>query len=271
MPTFKPEKKKTPIPVLLHPPLVEAIFELRWELQTDQQTGRMRDASYPMMYGRLYERLKKDFPFVEDLPSTQAHPEATPFVPRHRLRKEANSYPLLQVGPGIATVNDTKGYSWSGFKTLILRLVESIIDLYPNGGPSINLIKSEIRYVNGIRFDASRENPLAFLGEKLHTKIELSPEFFEQNLMNDRPNAVGLNLAYALQKPMGNLGLSMNLGQFDNKPAYLVQTVIQSFGEMVPAETDSFMPWLDEAHEVAENCFQLLCKGALMDKFCGND
>ena len=53
--------------------------------------------------------------------------------------------------------------------------------------------------------------------------------------------------------------------------AYLVQTIIQSFGEMVPSETDSFIPWLDEAHEVAENCFQLLCKGALMEKFCGND
>ncbi len=131
--------------------------------------------------------------------------------------------------------------------------------------------KSEIRYVNGVRFDASRENPLGFLSEKLHTKIELDPELFEQNQMSDRPNAVGLNIGYALQKPMGNLGLSLNLGQFENKPAYLLQTVIQSFGEMVPSETDAFIPWLDEAHDVAENCFQLLCKGALMDKFCGNE
>lgn len=272
MTTFKSEKiKKSPIPVLLHPPLVEAIFELRWELQTDQQAGRMRDPSYPMMYGRMFERLKKDFPFVEDLPSVQAHPEATPYVPRHRLRKEANGYPLIQVGPGIITVNDTKSYAWSGFKTLILRLVDSVIELYPEGEPSLNLIKCELRYVNGIRFDASRENPLAFLGEKLHTKIEMDPEFSKLNLMNDRPNALGLNIGYSLQKPLGNLGLSVNLGQFDNKPAYLVQTIIQSFGEMVPSETDSFIPWLDEAHEVAENCFQLLCKGALMEKFCGND
>ncbi len=74
MAIFKAEKiKKTETPPLLHPPLIEAIFELRWEIENDQQNGRMRDPSYPMMYGSLYERLKKDFPVIEDLPSVQAH------------------------------------------------------------------------------------------------------------------------------------------------------------------------------------------------------
>jgi len=271
MPIFKSEKiKKIETPVLLHPPMVEAIFELRWELQTDQQTNRMRDPSYPMMYGRLYERLKKDFSFIEDLPSTQAHPEATPFVPRHRLRKDRNSYPLVQVGPGILTVNDAKGYSWTSFKALILRLVESVVELYPTGNFPLNFIKCEMRYVNGIRFDISRENPLSFLAEKLHTKIEVDPDLFGLNELNDRPNAVGINLSYAMQKPVGNLSIGINLGQVEGKPAYILQNVIQSFGEMVPSDKETFSPWLSEAHEVAENCFQTFCKGSLMDKFCGS-
>ena len=41
------------IPLLLYPPLIEVIFELHWELETDKQTGRVRDPSYPMLYGRL--------------------------------------------------------------------------------------------------------------------------------------------------------------------------------------------------------------------------
>lgn len=271
MALFKAEKiKKTETPPLLHPPLAEAIFELRWEIINDQQTGRMRDPSYPMMYGRLYERLKKDFPFIEDLPSTQAHPEATPFVPRHRLRKDRTSYPLLQVGPGILTVNDAKGYSWTSFKALILRLIESIVELFPAGNFPLNFIKSEIRYVNGIRFDIARENPLSFLADKLHTKIEIDPDHYEQNQLGERPNAVALNLAYALQKPVGNLALSLNLGQVEGKPAFIQQTVIQSFGEMVPSDKDSFGPWLQEAHDAAENSFHAFCKGSLMDKFCGS-
>lgn len=270
MAIFKHEKiKKRETPPLLHPPVIEAIFELRWEIENDQQTGRMRDPSYPMMYGRLYERLKKDFPVIEDLPSVQAHPETAPFVPRHRMRKESNGYPLVQVGPGIITVNEAKGYSWSSFRSLSLRLIESIIELYPAGSLPLNFIKSEIRYVNGIRFDIARENPLSFLAEKLHVKIELDPEFFELNAMNERPNSVGLNLSYVLDKPMGNLAIAVNLGQFEGKPAFIQQTLIQSFGELAPSDGSGFTPWLEEAHTAAENCFQVFYKGALIEKFGG--
>lgn len=271
MPIFKHEKiKKHETPVLLNPPLIETIFELRWEIENDQQSGRMRDPSYPMMYGSLYERLKKDFPIIEDLPSTQAHPETTPFVPRHRMRRERNGYPLLQVGPGIVTVNDAKGYSWTAFRALVLRVIESISDLYPIDTMPLNFIKSEIRYVNGIRFDIARENPLHFLAEKLHTKVELDSELFELNALNERPNSVGLNVSYALEKPMGNLAVSVNMGQFEGKPAFIQQTLIQSFGDLVPTDATTFAAWLEEAHGVAENCFHVFCKGSLMEKFCGS-
>jgi len=270
MPIFKAEKsKKTETPILLHPPLIEVIFELRWEIENDQQTGRMRDPSYPMMYGSLYERLKKDFPIIEDLPSTQTHPEATPYVPRHRMRKEKNGYPLIQVGPGILTLNDSKGYSWKRFRDLSLRLIESIMDLFPKGVMPLNFIKCEVRYVNGIRFDMARENPLAFLEEKMHMKVEPDADLFELNKLNERPNAVGLNLSYALEKPMGNLAISANLGQFEGKPAFIQQTLVQSFGELAPSDMGSFGSWMEEAHTVAENTFQVFCKGALMEKFTG--
>lgn len=253
--------KKTETPLLLDPPLIETIFELRWELEQNQQTGRVRDPSYPMMYGRLYERLKSDFPIAEDLPSAQAHPEATPFVPRHRMRKEKNGYPLIQVGPGILTVNHSKGYVWSDFCALVLRVIEMIVPL--------NFVKCELRYVNGIRFDLAKENPLAFLEEKLHMKVALDDEFFGKTRVSERPNTVALNLAYALEKPMGNLAITANLGQFDGAPAFIQQTLIQSVGELVPLDAEGFKSWLEEAHETAESCFQVFCKGPLMQQFGG--
>jgi len=268
---LKGEKiKRNEIPPLLKPPLVEAIFELRWELQADQQTGRVRDAAYPMMYGRIYERLKKDFPLIEDLPSVQVHPEANPYVLRHRLRKEKNGWPLMQIGPGIATINDTKGYSWTQFKSLILRLVESVVELYPAETFPLNFIKSEIRYINGVHFDPVKENPLGFLSDKLHLKLEVDPEIVALNEVSEKPNAVNVNLAYALNRPVGNLALSVSLGQADSKPAYIFQTLIQSLGETVPQDKENFDPWLSQAHQAAENCFQTLCKGPLMNQFCGS-
>ena len=269
MPVFKTTKLET-VPVLLNPPLLEAIFEVRWSLEQDPQQGRVRDPAYPVLVGRLYERFKKDFPFTEDLPSIQAHPDMAPFFPRHRLRKEKDGYPLMQIGPGIITLNHAKGYSWGDFKERILRAIEAIQELYPTDKNPLNFVKSELRYVNGIRFDLSRENPLAFLSEKLHTQVELNAELMSLGGIHERPNGVGLNLSYVLDKPVGFLGISTNLGQVDGKNAYILQMGIQSFAEMVPSDKESFAPWLDEAHTAAEHCFKVFCQGTLMEQFCRN-
>lgn len=269
MSTFRSEKQKREIPLLLYPPLIEAIFELHWELQGDKQTGRLRDPSYPMMYGRIYERLKKDFPHIEDLPSVQVHPEASPYVVRHRIRKEKMGYPLLQIGPGIATVNAAQGYSWTVFREHILRLVEAVSDLFPTLAAPLNFTKAELRFVNGVRLDIQSESPLAFLSEKLHVKLEMDPDLFVLNQMNELPNALNFMVGYPLKKPNGNLGLSAHLGQMDGKTGYLFQTQVISGGEWVPADSEGFETWLDDAHDAAVNCFISLCKGPLMDKFCG--
>jgi uncharacterized protein (TIGR04255 family) len=262
--------QKSEIPVLLNPPLVESIYELRWDLQGDPQTGRFRDVSYPMMYGRMYEKLKAEFPLIEDLPSIQMHPEAAPFVVRHRMRKEKNGWPLMQIGPGILTINDGKGYSWTQFKRLILLVVNTIVELYPEEVFPLNFIKSEVRYINAIAFDIQRENPLDFLEEKLHIKVALDKEMFENENVFDKPNAVSVNLAYALNRPLGNLMLSANLGQIDGRPAYILQSVVQSMGETVPQEEGGMKMWLEEAHEASEHSFMTLCKGTLLKRFCGN-
>lgn len=268
MTTLK-DKTTTEAPILLHPPILEAIFEIRWELEGEPSSGRLRDPSYPMIYGSMYERLKKDFPVIEDLPSIQAHPETTPYIPRHRIRKEKNGHPLVQMGPGILTINDAKGYSWSTFQALILRAVKLIIDLYPDQDFPLNFIKTELRYVNGVRCDIARENPLSFLQEKLHIKLEPDASLFEGNLVHERPNTVGCNLSYVLEKPMGHLGIAANLGQVDGKPAFIQQTLIQSFGEVVPSDIESLTPWLKEAHQAAEHCFSVLYRGELMHRFGG--
>lgn len=257
------------IPPLLNPPLLEAIFELRWELQVDRQSGRMRDPSYPVMYGRIYERLQSSFPFVEDLSSNQVHPEANPYVVRHRLRKQKEGYPLIQIGPGIITVNETMKYSWTSFRDTILNVVEMIEELYPAHISPLNFIKAEIRYLNGIAFEPKNETALVFLRDKLNIGIHLDSDLFEMNEIKNDPEGMSLNLAYPLNKPVGSLLVGTQMGQIQEKPAFLIQSVIQSVGEVVPQDKESFQPWLSSAHCVAENCFLSFFKGPLLEAFCG--
>lgn len=246
---------QTKISPLFNQFLLEAIFEIRWELQGDPQTGRFRDPAYPMMYGRMYEHLKNEFPMIEDLPTVQGHPDANPYVVRHRLRKEQGSLPLIQIGPGILTINDTKGYSWLEFKDLVLRLTGLIDSLYPKSVMPLNFIKAELRYINGI--PCSHENPLGVLSEKLHIDIGIP-----QDLLQTPSPAVnvGLNLAYPLSQPVGHLLLGANLGQMDENPAYILQTAVVTGDEAVPQELTSLDSWLTSAHEASDTCFQSLCK-----------
>jgi uncharacterized protein (TIGR04255 family) len=269
MSSLRLEKPKREIPLLLYPPLIETIFELHWELQGDKQTGRLRDPSYPMMYGRLYERLKNHFPHTEDLPSVQVHPEASPYVVRHRVRKEKMGYPLYQIGPGIATLNYAQDYSWSSFREHILLLVEAIYDLFPTEITPLNFTKCEIRFLNGIRMDVQNDHPLEFLSDKLHMKVEMDSDLFLMNQLNDQPNTVNFTVGYPLKKLNGNLGITAHLGQMDGKQAYLLQTQVVSGEEGTPGDPEGFASWIDIAHDAAVHSFITLCKGSLMNQFCG--
>jgi uncharacterized protein (TIGR04255 family) len=256
------EKQKKEIPLLLYPPLIEVIFELHWDLETDKQTGRVRDPSYPMLYGRLYERLKKSFPYTEDLPANQVHPEASPYVVRHRIRKEKNGYPLIQVGPGIATLNMAGVYSWTDYSRHIVTLVEAVSDI-----AALNFKKCELRYFNGVRVD--QESPLGFLSEKMHVKLEMDTDLFILNPIDPQPNALNLAISYPLRQPMGNLAINVHLGQMNSMPAYLFQTQVVSLGEWVPTDPNGFKTWMAGAHNALTQSFFSICKGPLMNKFCG--
>jgi uncharacterized protein (TIGR04255 family) len=259
-------EKMEKIPELARAPLVEAIFELRWELEGNPQEGRLKDPAYPMLYGRLYERLQREFPVIEDLPSMQVHPEVSPYVVRHRMRREVGGWPLIQVGPGVITVNEGKGYGWRRFSRAIGAAVQGIIDLYPKSA-ALRFGTCDLRYINGFLFDPATESPVDFLREKLHIGVEVTPEIFELNDASRKARGASISLAYPLSSPSGHLLLNTGMGQVEGRSALIVQTAVQSAGEAVPQDSERLEAWLAQAHGVAVNCFASLCKGELMRSF----
>ena len=104
--------------VLKNKPLVEAIFELRWELE-EQVSGAKTDPHYKILIGRMYDRVKDDYPYHEELPTATIPDEIAGYIIQHRFRKDKDMWPLIQVGPGIVTLNDTEGYVWDDFEERI--------------------------------------------------------------------------------------------------------------------------------------------------------
>ena len=252
---------KTKTIALAKPPLLEAVFEMRWELAPVPNSQIRRDVSYPLLYGRIYDRFKGEYGIVEDLPSVQAHPDASPYVVRHRMRKEADRWPLVQVGPGIITVNEGKGtYSWERFRDEIVRVFEAFVDFYPASSFPLNILKTELRFINGVEMDG--KDSLGFLENNLHTKVVLDPELMKQSV-----EGATLNVGFKLEKPVGNALLSVGSGAIDEKPAMIQQMLFQSVAENAPQDFGSLDPWLDEMHRLSKSWFEALFRGELMKQF----
>lgn len=109
---------------LKNKPLVEAILEIRWhlvQLTSVQGPAQMilpaGDPHYRLLLARLFDRLQKDYPVHEQLPTATLPDDMLPQIVQHCFRAANDDWPLVQVGPGVFTVNDTHRYTWTDFQT----------------------------------------------------------------------------------------------------------------------------------------------------------
>lgn len=119
---------------LKNKPLVEAILEIRWQLQQPirvpapaQMMLPAVDPHYRLLLGRVFDRFQREYPFHEQLPTATLPDEILAHVVQHRFRSAKDDWPLVQVGPGVFTVNDTHRYTWTDFQK---RTKEAVIRLY---------------------------------------------------------------------------------------------------------------------------------------------
>lgn len=81
--------------ILKNKPLVEAIFELRWDLQ-EPVPGIKIDPHYKLLIGRLYDKLNDEYPYHEQLPIAAMPDEILGHVVQHRFRRNKDEWPLIQ-------------------------------------------------------------------------------------------------------------------------------------------------------------------------------
>lgn len=113
-------------------PLVEVILEVRWgpTLAVDAPPPDP-DPNYSLLVGRLFDRVRQAYPFHEQLPTAQLPDQMVPGVPQHRFRPAPNDWPLVQLGPGLLTVNETAKYTWSDFRSRAMVAVEHLYTAHP--------------------------------------------------------------------------------------------------------------------------------------------
>jgi uncharacterized protein (TIGR04255 family) len=249
---------------LKNKPLIEAIFELRWELQ-ERSSGIKTDPHYRILIGSMYDRVRKDYSIHEQLPTADMPDEIAGYVIQHRFRKGVNEWPLIQMGPGIITLNETDGYVWDDFKKRIIEVIKILFEIHPiKENPKINGLL--LRYIDAVDFSYDK-NIFDFLKDSMGIGVSMRPDLFEDKRVKDLPLDFDIRLTYPLLDPAGSIQLRFVRGKRNSIDALIWETIVNSIGNDIPQSEGEIINWLDKSHDLTHDWFFKIIDGELLRRF----
>lgn len=248
---------------LQNKPLAEAIFELRWALEA--VAGRQVDPYYPIMLGEFFAAVKERYPYWEPLVPPGMPVELAPQGVHHRFRAAAGQWPLVQLGPGIMTVNDTEGYQWEGFQKICMEMVETLIGLYSSQKRDFSPALISLRYIDA---QALHGVPVTEFLTKLKLKLEPGATLFDSGwIQGPETKHLALALSYESVKPKGVFTARFNQGETDSQPGLIWDTQILSSGDDLPVGQGEIEQWLHAAHATTSDWFFRQIEGELLEAY----
>ena len=242
-------------------PLIEAIFELRWQLPP----GRI-DTNYPLFVGRLHDRVESTYSVHKPLPTPEIPQEIAGNVVQHQFRVGNDRWPLIQVGPGIVTLNDTEGYIWQDFGQRAKSLVSAIFQAYPKPN-ELRVASLLLRYLDAFEFD--NEDMLKYLSDKLKVDVAFPSQLFEGVQVMRQPQDLSLLAAFSTEKPKGTITIKFTSGKHAGKPSLIMDTAVRSESPDLPEMPNEFEGWVEAAHKLTDDWFFKFIEGELDRRFSG--
>ena len=233
-------------------PLVEVVFELRWNL-----TGKDELAKVQYLYGDIYNELKSKYPYRESILPADFPIEIIINQPAHRFRAGQNRYPLIQVGPGIITYNTIDSlYEWQDFFNNTSELISTFLKIYPF--EKNKTLSPGILYLDFFPFNFEKDDAHAFVNENFNVN-------FNQSFYNNEKFPTDFNMGFAFPVDLGELRINFLKGRNNNREGILLQTRVN--GNPLAAEHKNLSNWLQEAHTLCSDLFKQLTRGRLYESF----
>lgn len=237
---------------LSNAPLVEVIFELKWNSTNKQEVDK-----FQLLIGAMYAELRDNYEKPENFLTDPNIPiQAFLNRPIYRSKKKDGTPILYQLGPGILSINYVgSGYDWESFYMEISRIVELVKKLYsfnPNKEIHIGL-----KYLDFFDFDFESGHIFNFLKEKFHLTID--SKFIT--------NPLGLNFEVAQRGEDSIFNFKISTGALNTgRKGLIVESKLNSVknGGTLFAE---FNKTLNYFHSELSSFFKVLTEGELYDSF----
>lgn len=227
---------------LKNAPLQEAIFELFWQSPLDA-TGFPFDKDFEFALGKFDSHISTHFPIkkkiVPDAPGLRVYGR-----PMYQFWTQNAVWPVVQLGPGILTVNDTdKNYEWEAtYRPNILTAIDALIKNYDQK-PQFS--KVSLKYIDSVDIDSF---------EDIHDFISQN---FQTGLVNrfDIPGrTIGLNInqAFEIDESTVLLNIQTAKNNSNGKKALVWMTTVEKTGKFTDHD---IRKWLDHAHSLSSDLF----------------
>ena len=236
-----------------NPPIIEAIFELRWNIRENgEPLIKLIDKKFKFFPGRFFDRIKKKYPEVEVLPNSTMPDDLNEFLPRFRIRTQQNSYPLIQIGPGVITINFDKNFTQELFFNTCMDVLNVLFEILPN----IVLNEVILHYIDGFKFDYEKENAFDYLEESLSTHFRFNLDLFENSKIKSLPVKFHLESNFHVEEPPGYFMCQFRSGRkrLDKEKIIVMDTIFRSFGKNLP-EIEKLDDWLYDADNIIHDWF----------------
>ena len=250
------------------PPLTEAWLEVRWQLEATETPNFAVDRKFPFALGLFRSKVKNEFGNVTPLEPSRFPQEMVPHSVHYRFTPIGESWPMLQLGPGVASVNFTNPYTWEVFKTRALYLREQLNYAYEN---EIQVSSLALRYRNAFEFDYESDDIFNYLQKSLNITIAV-PKYISNTITRvSWPQHLNTSLGYALKKPTGQGAIRIATGRKTDtqKPVIVLELEVISIEDSPHywSTDEGFANWLEDAHDITHEWFFAIIEGDLFDKY----
>jgi len=243
---------------LPHAPLVEVIFDMRWDSSLEKDLEK-----FQFTLGTMFSSLKDDFPIIKKLQPAQLPIGALLNAPSHRfLPNIETSYPVYQIGPGVLSVNTVdKYYEWDDFSKIACKVANTFINLYKfDNDKKLTL---SLKYLDFYDVNFNEINIYKYLMANFHVDIK-SPN------IDETENPTVLNFATAFKTNFGMMNLKINTGIINDikfkKTGLIIDNTINL--SIRAGDWDKIIPnWLNESHNYLSDYFKKMTDGKKYESF----
>lgn len=232
-------------------PLQEVIFEVRWTPPPSAESRPLIDPGFELASGRLSTILEHEMPFYKRIAPSDVPEQLLLFNPVHQYWKAEKTWPVVQLGPGIFTVNNTdESYDWESFFPLIQTALRWLTDAYKS---PLQFAFASLRYIDSMNvseYGGLERGWQEFINQ--HFNLSYTNDFNTRG----HQKQIQINQVFELED-RSSLQIQMSDGKKKNELAFVWQTAVLKKQQFIYEE---LIAWTDNAHGVIHLLFEEMLK-----------